>query len=331
MPFQAVRVRITLQNISKERIGPLRPLEDVVRAPTVKGPEDGYHREYWAGFPPEGVQRSNVYPMITWTTMPAAMRTPHYLDVGERVSITTTFPMSRAVRNKGSEFQFLAPEPGRYSLKYHYPVGGDWDGRDRVIEQTIEIQVRPPRGDDKIVFELLQKDLRVVSALLSSGTPVWDVAPTLKEIIEKYPHSSYADYARLAFAKLLHHAPAADLVRPISFYRLDEKHKKLVTGQFAYQPQALILLKKADPKLREEALRHLDRHFTDSREWIEERARILASSDPKDRPELELLGVKFNDPFTTEKPSDIIDTSAVERWESFRKRRPARPEKQPDR
>jgi hypothetical protein len=64
------------------------------------------------------------------------------------------------------------------------------------------VEVKEPQGDDKKVWELLQKDEQLAGALMCPvDAPSDDVRPKLIQLLKDYPKSSYAPYARFALAR----------------------------------------------------------------------------------------------------------------------------------
>jgi hypothetical protein len=238
----------------------------------------------------------------------------------------------------------LFSEPGRYTIKCLVGFGAYEPGHR--LEQVIDIVVGTPQGDDAAILQLLKQDEALAFVLMRPvDRPEETLIPKLKDLIEQFPKSSYADYARFALARgywrgIGVHPPsrrvatalAADQLQKIVENRWDATLKKVVPSRFAYLPNALILWKLAEPLGREDTLRRLDRVFPDAAEWLEEVAASLMPSNSEGRKDVEFL---LNQKFTTSgsgpfNPFDTGKAPIADGWKSYRQRIP-RAEEEPRR
>lgn len=332
-PYQAIRLRCTLRNISKSTLKHAVLLDDGV-AFWIRG-----HSEKTFSRPPHCIL---LYPEGR-STIPSASsgfstKVPLFLGPGEKTSVS--FAFAAAWRdNRGERLPIdrgnpIFAEPGIYVIKCGYCVDNK---ENKFIEQTLKIHVRIPEGQDKDVYELLKNDQQLASALMRPvDVPAKEAVPKLKDIVDKFPKSSYVPYARFALARAYLHglgldttssrvrrAHSGDELEAVIKQHYNEEIKKVVPNNFPYRPNALILLSKIDPNEKWSSRTCLHREYPDSMEWIEEFAPLLPSRDLHGRYEAEVLVGKF--------PSDdrilpvIGEESPItkfmyDKWRSFRKR-----------
>jgi len=199
LPYQAVEVRLTVRNISKVRHGPpVVPVENSIsQMPGVKGPGETEFRwpkaciltdKHW--------DRPHSTQIVPWKSKAAL-----FLDPGEQTSVSLAFAadwMSKEGRWMPEQGRVIFERAGSYQLQLPY----------RSMSKVVEVVVPEPKGDDLVFFRLLDKDLRLASYLMSPIiVPDWEVRVNretmaqIKELIERYPKSSYTDYARFALAR----------------------------------------------------------------------------------------------------------------------------------
>ncbi len=271
---------------------------------------------------------------------PGGPKVPLVLDPGERhyvsFAVAAEWEVKWIIEGKKQQAvnhgKSIFPEPGNYSVKCAYLFEGVR------LEQTIQIDVRAPKDENESVFQLLQKDPLLASALMCPlDVPQEALIPKLKDIIERFPKSSYTDYARFAlargywggsgvypFSRRVAAALAADqLEKVVANLRWEPKLKKLVPNSFAYLPDALVLFKWAEPAARMGVLRKLDREFPDAIVWLEEVASSLGSGEPEKRQLVELI-------LNRKIPDDPAEVRAfiIEGWRSYRKKAPRPPDEE---
>ncbi len=335
-PYQAVRLRFTLRNIGRKRIGPVQL--DYGGALSIKAPnQDAYYRPsghmlvFDRDRSPGGT--SAITPRETMNSRASLL-----LDQDERISASLAFAACwRDVdgrRLPAGGGQAIFEEPGEYLIKCRFradPKHGEY------IERVLKVHVLPPEGQDKAVCELLDKDAVLASALMRPvDAPDKEVFPKIKDIVERYPESSYADYARFALARgylrgigISPHsqrvawALAADQLEKVIQDRYDPKVRKFLPKDFAYMPNALILMRLVDLHAKEASLLRLHQEYTDALEWIEEFASLLTRADHMREQAEFVLKRKF--------PAGTEETSAfmADAWREFRKQ-PPMPRKRSD-
>jgi hypothetical protein len=208
--------------------------------------------------------------------------------------------------------------------------------RNKFIEKVLKINVRVPEGQDKAVYELLKKDRQLASALMRPvDAPAKETVPKLKEIIEKFPQSSYIPYARFALARAYLHgigletassrmrrALAGDELAAVIKDYYDARAKQVLPDNFPYRPNALVLLSKIDANETFSARSRLHRQHPDSLGWIEGfDSLLLSSGDHQGRYEAELIVGKFPPDDAIPSPGNTKMTEFIDsKWRDFRKR-----------
>jgi len=270
LPYQALRVRSTLRNVSERRIGPLVPFS-YLKLKGPNGPMD-------AGFqsvPAPLIDKDRMSVPNNVTMMSIAV--PLFLEPNEYTSITYSVGMSG-----GAVFR----HPGTYWMQVSSPVSGK---RDTHVYKTIEFTINVPAGDDDIVHSLLKKNPGLIWALLHPiNAPEKADLPLIKKIIKDHPNSTYATYAHFALARAWGKgvelpsksrrvclALIADELDKIIKNRLDPVRKQVVADSFPYRPQALLMKSLASPSERLSCRRWLNVQHEDSVEWLEEYAGML--------------------------------------------------------
>src|SRR5437879_2288863 len=144
-PYQAVRFRFSLRNISKKRLGPFGEWESFVGR-AIEAPKETDDSEGKVLFPKP--QKAMV------GTLRGGLQSgaPLFLEPGEETwvsfPIAVGFPKDRTKHplNTGKVI-FLVP--GKYVVKFKLFL--DYRRKEQ-IEKQVEIQVREPKGDDKAVL-----------------------------------------------------------------------------------------------------------------------------------------------------------------------------------
>ena len=323
LPYQAVRLRLTIRNTSKKRVGPLFALESS-GLQGIKGPGDNKFEQQEQAFTRFRLNTGRTISAANQSPLEWTNRTVYlYLDPGEQTSVSIAFAHKHNPGPDGSEDKRYGPmfsKSGEYSAKWLYK--GLWTLRQWDIERVVKIQVQEPKGDDKTICTLLEKDSKLAFVMMSPvHIPDWEIPrageeliPRLKAIYEKYPNSSYADYARFAVARLY-----------IERYGFESDGwktgqamlAKLAPKRFAYQGQVLGRMWRFDSKSSAE----LYRLFPDDLDFLETFAGSLGGIHPGD-PKLtaDLLGPNVKVPEDRDERGKL----RLQEWWKFRKRVPAK-------
>jgi hypothetical protein len=264
LPFQAVRLRATLKNVSAKRVGPMRPMDGLYDI-LVRGPRESSFREVeravsilQKGLPMNPTHREGKNSTALMC-----------LDPGEETS--ATFAVAAHWRD---EVKPVFPSPGKYTLKLVYQT----EHRDQQrIDQTVTVEVREPESDDdKAVYRWLREDPELAAELLCPvGRPAEGTVPTIKrEVLGKRPDSSYAPYARFALGRHYRYrdwnGPRREEFRATAAGLLEKAGR----ADFPYRPNALIALRGLAPGAKQQADPILKERFADAVEWQE----VVASS-----------------------------------------------------
>src|SRR5262249_1713059 len=153
LPFEPIRLRVTIKNVGKTRLGPMIPI-DYSAGFELKGPQDKDfktpHRPGLLFDSDEGIgetQREFRNGEV-----------PNVLSAAEASSVTFAFAADWETDDQrwSKDGRALTPEPGDYKIKCYYTV----DVKNKKhISQTLELEVREPKTpDDAAVFEMLKKD-----------------------------------------------------------------------------------------------------------------------------------------------------------------------------
>ncbi len=293
-PFQAVRLRLILENVSKKRIGRLQPIDDFPWM-YIKGPDDSDYKIF-----------SNylvIRDRLVLRNFPARERlngvVPLFLDPGEKTSVSFAFA---AQWPWPSRWQLhlakpIFPVPGGYLIKCLYPINSK---KEKFFEANTIVAVHVPKGQDGIVFSMLEKDPQLAGALMQPiDPPDKRMFEKIKSIGEQYPKSSYANYAHFALArgylaglgyKPLHSrvgkALAGDYLEKILYdinycgIKNNGFPKVKITGykfSFPYYPYVIIKFWKIDNVWisNTESIGKIRLPFSDAVEWLEEIAYVL--------------------------------------------------------
>jgi hypothetical protein len=171
----------------------------------------------------------------------------------------------------------LCPKAGEFQFKCKTLLlsrgKGRNTGEDVIAEALAKVAVRQPEGDDKAVCEMLEQNPRLASALMSPvHFPQRELVPELQRLLDKYPRSSFADYARFAVAR-------ANLSGNFDSQNWEKRRdeaiamlEKLAPNPFGYQSYVLVALHGQYLKTdREKALVIRDRlvkEYPDALEWL---------------------------------------------------------------
>lgn len=160
------------------------------------------------------------------------------------------------------------------------------------------IHVHAPKDHEQEVYDLLKKDRRLTAVLMQpDDIPPADLFAKLKNLVEKYPYSSYASYARFALARCYRAGigfspPSARVGRALAGDELerimlkDEKggppnYKKpfSLRFEFPYQPNVLLAIRAIDRIQSMNAFLTLRQDYSDSLEWLEEIAPAMTAEE----------------------------------------------------
>jgi len=280
-PFQAARIRVTVRSIGKEPVGPI-VVDDSAGIYLIKGPSETDYKKAWGSRLVRDISRGTHDTARELNNV----RYPIFLKRGDACSATC--PSAAEWKNESGNWlsnnvgKPLFTKGGAYSIKCRYILEAKPDGSYRYAETTLSIQVREPEGDDKLIYAVLEKNARLASAVMSpQHVPDKDLVDKLSEIVDKYPKSSYVDYARFALAR----AYFAGNYQ-LEFNREERVAKGIsllqatAASPFAYQPNVLMVLRN---HLRDEAETKkitdwLNREHYDAIEWLEEVPAILGGA-----------------------------------------------------
>jgi hypothetical protein len=271
LPYQAVRVRLTVENTGRAPIS-IYPLEIGTEVWTTGRNGAGPAR----GVPPFG----GTFVLPPFDCGPHVLASSVFLRPGQRHTLTGAAAVS--VRDE-KEWRAgpsvtavpLFPEPGIYTLRVHYwcvrqPKPGEFDR----LATDLKVEVRKPAELDKAWVEALARDEGLVRVLLRPDAPCSDeCAAVLGRLIEKAPDSTYADYGRLVVAR--HHLRAGARARGVAV--LEKMTGRKESSGFALLPDAWLELRGADAEQKGDITRRLNRDFPDALEWL------LVASKPMQR------------------------------------------------
>ena len=164
-------------------------------------------------------------------------KSPLVLKPGYESSIA----YASAANWRGTLVEPLLPEPGKYTFVFEH---GD----------RLDFVVRAAKGRDKAIRDQLRTNPPLAEAMLSPDhPPVASVVPAIKRVIELYPESSYADYARFALARWYASRLHFYGTRRLSLEEKTDMCAVLnnINPKFAYAPRAMVLrydvLKQSEP------------------------------------------------------------------------------------
>jgi hypothetical protein len=265
LPFQAVRLRVTLKNVSTKRIGPVGPVDNI-KTILVRGPGEPKFREV------KGARTIELKGHPSNPTDREALNNRAYptLESGEQMSATFAVAAEWSLRRGGwapaDRVQPLFPAPGDYELKVVYCRKTEAHGP---IERTVRVRVLDPAATqpepgpgpgDELICRHLRNDPRLVAELLCPvGVMDKRSPPRLRALLKQYPKSSYAPYARFALARHSGGKAAVWVAELEGAARAD----------FPYRPNALVALRRAGRAKAAEVDRTLARDYADSVERLE--------------------------------------------------------------
>ncbi|MCI0380542.1 MAG: hypothetical protein L0215_23390 [Gemmataceae bacterium] len=280
LPFQAVRIRIRLQNTGTKQLGPFSSLGGTVYG--LKGPRDEKHRKNGPIVVYERFEHRQISVATASENLNAQY--PLFLDPKQRTSLAISFGQWVDADYK---HVFAFSVPGSYSLKCGWLLDTD---KEKHIDELVEVKVQEPEGADKLVYELLKKDAVLAAELLQCNLdrPKDGTYAKVKKLIQDVPMSSYTPYFRFTLARCylttkipeissarVAEALAADELEKTAELRYDQDAKEFYPDDFPFRPHALAILANLGDRNRANYLFYLHRDHKDSLQWINEFARLL--------------------------------------------------------
>jgi hypothetical protein len=292
LPFQPLRVRITLENISQKAIGPI-PTPVGFCKYLIKGPHDSDFN-------------TEIFPaLLRDKSEKVGDLLREYSDValGAKERTTGSEALTLRKHNPGggqaeTPDEFVTPASGRYQLKVVYLMGVDKNQQPVELESVLTFDVVVPKGPDKKVAELLAKDATLASAVADSVEPPDpELVPKLLELLKLYPKkkerlqpifpnqppmfaehddygpSSYALYAHFALARYYRKGKEYAARPRVSFALAAEQLERVKGHAFAYLPNALVFGAQCgyfDDEIKKLVLDHYadTAEFLDKDQWL---------------------------------------------------------------
>lgn len=269
LPYEALRLRLTLANVDSDSTGPLPWLHDSIVVSGVKAPGSN---DYYT-------IRANVI-QVRETSAPSSSahlseKQPMVLKPGDELSVT--FALSAEWGRKPKP---LFPVPGEYHIKVGY--SGPREIGD-VFAEPVAVTVRQPQGPGVMVYQQLAQRPRLAAALMSPiRPPSGEVLPAVRDIVERFPRTIYANYARFALARAALNgvslsARLPEIARATALTQLE----RIAATDFGYGPNVLVLLRRLQLNVSQKAQirAELDRDFGDSIVWLADR---LSAPPPRE-------------------------------------------------
>ena len=276
VPYQAVRLRITLRNNGKKAVADLPLVESACGI---------------TGFQKPGQKQFSAIDTNDKIILPRYElgRTRHHslvaqnqrlvLKPGEEESIISSFAGPVDKRSLA-----LFPESGDYSLRLEY--ARTMNGGASVKPALVHLTVRKLEGEDRAACSILENQRVKVtedftqSIIYREPPPGFETHEALKKIIREHPKSSYANFGRFMEAQRLlqwnilggktpKEMPKAELDQAVAYL------KAINLKQYPYGADALLLLRKineeyiGDAKEVKRIEAQLEAEFKDDLAWIE--------------------------------------------------------------
>lgn len=196
--YQAVRLRLVVANTGEKEAGPLPWADQILEYPRIQGPSGAKFRK----------TRSIVIHDLERASIESELEARNdslllYLPPGTQNSVSFAVAANWADPS-GTPFleyrgEALFPSVGVYTLLCRYQV--DPPAR-RYLESSLTVPVEAAEGSDQTVLELINADPQLAAAMMSPvNVPSSNVVPRLLEIVQRYPDSSYADYAHFSLGR----------------------------------------------------------------------------------------------------------------------------------
>ena len=282
LPYQGVRLRMTVRNSNSAWFGPvlaldLHPVDRNIKVDTGRS-ENVHGALLWGPFNAKFLkmhgatqhfveQRANDLVTLVRDEQTSFS----YAVSGRYLPAKGTFPSEPSFVHL---IKTLFPEPGTYLLEAKVPADllQPQENFDKRAYQTVQakITVRAPQGDDLGFYDMLKRDDRLVSAMMwPVNVPEDDQLPKLRQLIEEYPKSSYTPYARFALARY-HYARKTSKAEREKAIRLLRDLLEPERPYFPYEPYAIAALITLDPTSHEKYVPIMDREHPDAIEWLTE-------------------------------------------------------------
>ena len=233
LPFQAVRLQTVWRNVGKKTLN-IKIL-----------PDRAFQIAYVT--PAEGLVKSRPRgSLIIW---PRNNTSHTHLDY--KNTITSPF---RPGEELSASFAIAAYWKSFEYLHSFFPKEGRYVSRVKVYDYKsppILIQIYEPKGNDYEIYRMLLEDKKLAGAMLCpSAVPHPDTIPKIKEIIRRFPKSSYTDYAHYALGRRIFKGDLDTTSHPLKKLPYKQRMeaiahlKKINFKRFAYAPLALGMLRK---------------------------------------------------------------------------------------
>jgi hypothetical protein len=278
LPFQAVRLRVTVENVGEHPTPRLRPLEATA---CVVGIRRAGKTEFAPLVVPRVVKLEENGDIIclrlgigdsTFSLRPGE-RLPVAFPIGTHLGDPEKLK-PRAIPSA----EPLFPEPGTYALRCQYTYGYEADDRDVKnvsVYGEVTVEVGKPAGKDKKWADALARDAALVRVLLQPAKVCTvEQAESVRRLLEDAPDSTYADYGRLALARhYLRRKSTPEIARvevPKGIEILEKLAERKEAAGFPFLPHVRLNLARADNKLQDYVTFLMNRDYRDSVEWIED-------------------------------------------------------------
>lgn len=309
-PYQPVLLRMTLTNRDKPNVRlPFFETTEEVDRIFLPGQDVPQELRCYSGlYPPPDTSKEDLRPGAPLSYL---LKVHGELRLKANESESCSFDLLPRLPGQTGEEPVFLLRPGEYKLR----CCSTWildDPRNRALYfgPPVAFTITEPKGDDAAVCRMLQRSevlarVLVASHISSKVLPPLDIRRRLAEIVERYPKSSYAAYARHALAII--ELGGSDVVEKSDPWRGDvrvlqsgkEKIEAISLGlaqknkarallepievqNFAYGPRVL-LLRRAIAATEEERTSieaHLDKHFPDYRFWaLQKKLRSLTPEE----------------------------------------------------
>lgn len=322
LPFQPIRFRATLRNISNRTLGPMRPIE----------------ANFLLELQAQGERQFRPVQDMTAIDLPNGVGSRRYplpgmiLAPGEQNSVSFVLALrsnpdvdSQDILKK---YCSLFSTPGKRHLKFRYVIDQQPNG-EVFHDAFASFDVQEPKGEDKDACFFLRKSPMLAAALLFTDRPAHLDVLDLVGLADSLPNSAYRPYARFALARQVLCSNGDDV-------RYEMRHaaglrilNQLANEDFPCRPGVLRYLADYHQRLGNDAMddyhERLMQQHPDALEWMPFymgiiHARRLKEKQNRNTPE-DMRDILFRIPLVTENE-----------WREFRKR-PAIPQKskEPDR
>lgn len=261
LPFQPVRVRVTIINASGQTVGPIAPLE-YFNTFRVKPPGS----DSFADKPTCEFLRESTSASVPSASMFANKIT---LKPGQQISMLMSFAFMASSQSARTPLvdrcEPCFPLPGMYELQFGYRLAhGAKSGS--YLHSTLKVMVNKQSDFESELVDRLKNDRPLLLSLMKpNDRPEDSQLMKLRGIADNYAKSTYALYARYALGL---HALKAESLTDESRARIIEDVKSIASTDFAYHVRALLLLRELDYLSAERYERVVLNHYCDSVEFL---------------------------------------------------------------